>query len=219
MTLAELEMELRLIVSDASLAPFFKNWINQAIRELAGEFELPALKMIVPTSLEVDAEHWLYDLPANYHKKLWHCASPSNPHVRVLRGIDELDRIDPYHTETGNWVDKVAVSPDQLGIYPMAADTLSLWYYKLPEVLGDPQDPVRCIPPEFQPRVIIPKVVIKNFRILQDLIANPPHQSLAWWQAEYSNGLYGTRGGDIGMINYFAKVRGVRRHGGRDPLP
>ena len=61
--------------------------------------------------------------------------------------------------------------------------------------------------------------MIKNFKLLQDMMAEPPHQSLAWWMSEYQNGLYGSARGDIGMINIIAKDLKPKRHGGRDPLP
>jgi hypothetical protein len=66
--------------------------------------------------------------------------------------------------------------------------------------------------------VIIPKVVTKNFRALQDMVIAAPHQSIMFWQEEYRQGLYGSPRGDIGLLNFIAREKPPRRHGGRDPI-
>lgn len=76
-----------------------------------------------------------------------------------------------------------------------------------------------CIPQDYRLRILIPKVVIKNFKHLQDLMVQVPHQSLIWWEEELRRGLYGSPRGDIGMIHRFALDRKPRRRGGANPLP
>jgi hypothetical protein len=107
----------------------------------------------------------------------------------------------------------------KLGVYPLANDTLYLWYYQKPDPLLDDGDSPRWMPEAYHYRVIVPKIIIKNFQLLQDLIKDAPHQSLAYWEEQYRKGLYGEPRGDIGLINFLARCKKPRRHGGRNPLP
>lgn len=305
---AALEKELRIIITDSSLAEMFGTWLNEAQEEVALDFDLPTLKLLTPASLAVTTTDWLYDPPTGlgaistiaiiaggtgyaegdiltvvqtgghggrlvvtevalgvvtaiklvdggtgystgtkttaggtgvgctisvsalvanqvtFHKNLFRATdsvgnfltipSPSNPFR-----FDDLDRMDVNHSDTGPHVTHLAVSEDgsKMGIHPKANETLSLWFYIKPTPMTLPTDVPAAIPEAFRKRVLIPKVVIKNFKYLQDLMSQPPHQSLQWWQGEYMNGLYGT-GGEIGMLNYFARNKRPRRHGGRDPI-
>ena len=77
---------------------------------------------------------------------------------------------------------------------------------------------ISCLPPGCTSRVIIPKVVIENFKVLQDLMTETPHQSLAFWHEELRAGLYGSNRGEIGMINLLAPRRQPQRHGSYDPI-
>jgi len=221
MTLAELMEELEAIINDDSLSPFYKRWINEAILEIATDFHLPALRLIEPVTFPITPVSWLYDAPENYHKKLFRAVDSGNNPIEVCRSMDTLHDLydDVAHTETGDHVTHLAVQDRQIGVFPRANENIYLWFYELPDPLEEPDDPVTCIPPAYQPRTIIPKLVIKNFRLLQDLVVNPPHQSLLFWQEEYRQGLYGSPRGEIGLVNYLAREKGPRRHGGRDPLP
>lgn len=220
MNLGELKQELRTIVMDSSLEPFFRDWLNQAVEEIAADFHLPGLKLLEPWPLAVQADKWLYDLPENYHKNLFRVRSGADRRpVAILREMAELDVLDMGHTETGDRVVRVAAEAGRLGVYPKADDTLWLWYYRKPVPMEQDSDEPDGIPPAFRYRVLISRVVIRNFKLLQDLMTQPPHQSLAWWLEEYKTGLFGNIHGDIGMLNFFAREKGPRRHGGRDPLP
>ena len=74
MNLGELETALNLAVNDKSLVGYFTGWINNAILELAADLELPALKTVTPTALDVTTATWLFALPVDFHKKLFRCA-------------------------------------------------------------------------------------------------------------------------------------------------
>lgn len=220
MNLEALEQELHTIVQDASLRPYFRDWLNQAVEEIAADFHLPGLKLLEPWPLPVHAGQWLYDLPENYHKGLFRVAGgPDWRPVVLMRTMADLDGLDLDHDETGDRVLRVAVEAGKLGVFPKADDTLWLWYYRKPVPMERPQDEPDGIPPAFRYRVLVSKVVIRNFKLLQDLMTQPPHQSLTWWLEEYKAGLFGSPRGDIGMLNFFAREKGPRRHGGRDPLP
>jgi len=219
MTLADLMEELETIVVDDSLAPFYKRWINEAILEIATDFHLPALRLIDPVPLPVTTVTWLFDAPANYHKKLFRAVDSTYNSIKVCRTIDTLHDLDIQHTETGDHVTHLAVQDRKIGTFPKATESIYLWFYELPDPLENDEDEVACIPAAYQPRVIIPKLVIKNFKLLQDMVVAPPHQSILFWQEEYRQGLYGSPRGEIGMVYYLAREKGPRRHGGRDPLP
>jgi len=220
MTLQELENEIYLHVRDDYLkVNFFKAWINEAILVIATENHLPALERSVPFNLSVTTAAWLYDLPEVYLKGLVKCRNKDWQPVTILRDHSDLDTRDIDHDETGEAITHVAVKDRKLGIFPKANDTARLWFCDKPEVLDMPNDPVVCIPPQFQRRVIIPKVVIIAFPVIMDMGVDMPHKSLTYWQGEYSNGLYGSPRGEVGMVPWLVAQRGVRRHGGRQPLP
>ena len=222
MNLADLEARLDLIVQDASLRPHFKGMINQAILELAGDYELPALRLLDPVILSVDTTSWLWPLPDDFHKKLFRASNPVR-WLRIYRHIDDLTRLDRNHTQESDLVQTVAWANEGgdkvLGIYPLAEDTLSLWYYRKPTVLTASKDTCDCIPPEFHERIIIPKVIIVNYAMLQDQVENFDPKALQFWQGELAKGLRGSPEQGPGLINYLAKMQGgPRRHGGRDPV-
>lgn len=219
MNLGELESELALYVQDDSLVVHFKPWINNAILEIANDFDLPALKLKEPTSLTITESNWLYDLPATYQKKLYKCYDSDWDKITISHSLGDLDSQNIEHDETADHVSHVAVRDSQIGVYPKAAEGIKLWYYKLPTDLDVSTDVPTCIPNQYHDRVILPKIIVKAYHLLMDLSTQPPHQSLAWWRAKYIVGLYGEPGGDIGMVNSFARDKGVRRTGGRDPLP
>lgn len=218
MTLAELMEEIGLLVEDSSMEQFYKRWINEAILEIAADFFLPALRLNEPATLPVTTAAWLYDVSATYHKKLFRATDSLFAPIHILPDLDSLDERDLDHDETESHVTHVAIRDRKIGIFPKAAESIKLWFYELPTPLDDPDSIPTCIPTAYQPRVIIPKVVVRNFRALQDLIIDAPHQSIMFWQEEYRQGLYGSPRGDIGMLNYLAREKPPRRHGGRDPI-
>jgi hypothetical protein len=292
MNLLRLKEELSLIVRDSSLEDFYDNWINDAVLEIAADFELPDLKLKTPTTLStvdftsaavtfltadnsinatgigtgitvgdnstdvilvsgasesanntkftvttattgklivtetVTAEtagntvsityNWLHDLPATYHKKVFKCRNSNGDKITVGRRIQTIEEVDYDHDETDDYVTTIAVEADKIAIFPKAVDTLYLWFYRLPVDMTEDDDVPDGIPSAYHERVILPKVIIKNSAILQDLTLQYPPE---YFRNLYSEGLYGRRGGDVGMINYLAKSKGFKRHGGVDPLP
>lgn len=218
MTLGELESEIALYVQDDSLAVNFKDWINNAILELANDFALPALKLNDPVPLTINKSAWLYTLPSTYLKKLYKCYDSDWSKITISHGLGDLDAVDIEHADTGDHVTQVAVRDNQLGVYPKAVEDIKLWYYKKPTDLDLSTDTPTCIPSQYHDRVILPKVVIKAYHMLIDMAVNPPEKSLTWWMAKYHAGLYGDSS-DVGMINCLARDKKIQRTGGRDPLP
>jgi hypothetical protein len=220
MELRELMDEIYLHVRDDHLKEnFFKAWINEAILAIATDNRLPALKRNEPFNLPVNTGAWLYDLPEVYHQGFVKCRNLNWDTVTILGSLDDLDSWDIDHDETGEAITHVAVRDRKLGVFPKANDTARLWFSNKPEVLDLPTDRIICIPEQFQRRVIIPKVVILAFPIIMDMGVDMPHKSLAYWQGKYSEGLFGSPKGEIGMVPWLAAQRPPRRHGGRQPLP
>ena len=218
MTLAELMEEIGNIVVDTSLEPFYKRWINEAILEIAADHTLPALRLNEPVTLAVTTAAWLYAAPASYLKQLFRAADSEYGPIKILPDLDSLDNLDLDHHETGDHVTHLAVRDQKIGVYPKATESIKLWFYKLPTPLASADNVPTCIPAAYHSRVIIPKVVTKNFRALQDMVIAAPHQSIMFWQEEYRQGLYGSPRGDIGLLNFIAREKPPRRHGGRDPI-
>jgi hypothetical protein len=223
MNLGEMERRLNLIVQDSSLAPEFAGMINDALLEIAADFDLPALKLLTPVSFSVTTDNWFYSLPANYHKNLFRCVDCNFSPVTILERLEDLEALDLDHDETGDRVSTVAVMDTGeekfLCIYPLANDDLRLWFYQKPTRLVKNTDVPKCIPAEFHERVIFPKLIIKNYQLLLDQVENFDLKPLQYWEGKQREGLYGSAAGPIGFINFLIKVRGgPRRHGGRDPI-
>jgi len=228
MNFGEMEAALNEAVTDDDLALGFGQNLNDTILELAADFELPALRLLDPIPLTVDDSKWLWPMPDSFHKKLFRAANSSLTlwgHVHIHHDIEDLTRRNQAHDITGPHVTDVAAAMQGeawfLGIYPLplVPNILPLWFYRKPAVLKLPAHVPDCIPPEYHYRVIVVKTILRNFRLFTDAIEDGPMKSITYWEELYRRGLYGEPRGDIGLVNYLAKLRGgPRRHGGRDPI-
>ena len=161
MNLGEIESELALYVQDDSLVVHFKGWINNAILEIANDFALPALKLKDPVTLTITESDWLYDMPSSYMKKLYKCYDSNWDKITISHALGDIDELDIDHDETADHATHVAVRDSQIGVYPMAAEAIKLWYFEKPIELDASTDTPTCIPNQYHDRVIIPKVVVK----------------------------------------------------------
>jgi hypothetical protein len=221
MTLQELEDELVQQIQDKSLAPKFKGWLNNAILELAADLEFPTLKTAQATSFPVTDDTWLFAAPADFHKRIFRAADSNYAHIRVdhqRKPLDFscLDRANLAHDEVQDHVRMVAAGDDngtlKVGVYPRATETIYLWYYRKPTVLVKPEDSPNFIPSEFHARVIIPKVIVRSYQKLIDLVEGGSLQPLQYWQGELARET-------TNLKFYLAKLYNPpRRHGGRDPI-
>jgi len=222
MTRGELKAELALLISDDSLDVYFDTWIYDAVMKIAADFELPGLKLYEPNTLTTTTSDWLYDMPATdpvFHKKCFKCRNENGDKLTILNTIAVIEELDYDHDETGDNVTNIAVEYNKIAIFPKANDVLSLWYYKKPQDVTDDNGEFTCILPEFHETVLLPKVVLRGFEKIEDMAINPPHKGILYWKDKYREGLYGTKGGDIGFIHFLAKLKGVRKYGGHNPLP
>ena len=219
--LTRLFEELVIIIQEPALEGYFVNWLNDAMFEIATDFDLPTLRLLEPVDHAVVNTSWLSTPPAAFHKKLFRAADSDWNQIYVCDRWEELDAADISHQDTGDHVTMIAATEDgvSFGHYPLVNETIKLWFYQKPTEMTEESHEPTCIPEQFRIRVLIPKVVVKNFKLLQDMMVQPPIQSLLWWEEELRRGLYGSPRGDIGMINFFAKARPPKRHGGKTPLP
>ena len=228
MNLGTMKDELgELMKNRGTLLSWLSNWINAAILEVATDYDLPPLALAEPYSLGVDTSKWLWPLPEIFHKNLfmvkWTDGNGDQHQIRIHKNPAHL--IHQNHTKTDDRVHELGVVPQGnsffLGVHPLANQNLDLWFYQKPAVLVKDADVCDCIPFNFVPQVIYPKVIIKNYQFIVDQVPDFPMSAgaLQYWQGELTKGLLGAPGQGIGLLNYFnINYNPPRRTGGRDPV-
>lgn len=229
MNLGQMQSELGYIIRDnGRLSQWMTGWINDAILEIATGYDLPPLALADPYPLSVHTSGWLWPLPDSFHKNIFlakgaSTTAGSHHHLTIHKNPAFLR--DKDHTRIADRVHEVAVIPQgkdfMLGVHPLAEQDLNLWFYQRPAILEKPGDVCDCIPFNFIPQVIYPKLIIKNFQFIVDQVidfsitAGP----LQYWQAELTRGLHGGPGYGPGLLGYFnLNFNPPRRTGGRDPI-
>ena len=229
MNLGQMQDELELIIKDDSVSSRLTGWINDAILEMATDYDLPPLALADPWPLSVDTSAWLWPLPASFHKNLfllkWTDPSDGSEHKIHRLHKNPAFLTGKNHTIIADRIHEAAVIPQgkgfYLGVHPLANQDLKLWFYQKPAILAKPADVCDCIPWNFVPQVIYPKIIIKNFQFITDHVVDFPINagSLQYWQGELSKGLFGGRGVGTGLLNYYQiNYHSPRRTGGRDPI-
>lgn len=235
MNLLDLKKELKQILRDPTIESSLTFWLNDCLLELAHQFDLPGLKLKNPATLTTTTAEWLYTMRADvtppapghtYMKHVLRATTSQFERGMVLhREIATIDQIDPDHDDTATDVHRIAVEDDTddatIAIYPKADDTIRLWYYRQPVAMVADTDVPDGIPAAFHRTVLIPKVVLRAFRVypelaLEDEASNT--RALRRWEAELQRGLFGD-GYQIGMLDALAKshlprIRGPRSRGG-----
>ncbi len=220
MTLDELVKEVYSVNRDPSTETSIPVWLNQAVLELAAEYELPALRLRQPAVLTTTTAAYLYDiadavhpLGYTYQKRLFRVTSAQFQQGFGLEPDPRwLDDTDPGRTQTGDAVMRVAVEGDQLSVFPRANDSLNLWFYRnpVPMVAGD--DTPDGIPAPYHYRVLVPYTVLRTFRVypemLDNLVVGDNSKMLALWTARLNQGLYGDNV-QIGLMQYIQKAQRV----------
>lgn len=228
MNFSELQTELETIFIDPTLESSFPTWLNQSVRELAYQYDLPALRLKLPATLATTTSNWQYNIstatpPATGHtymKFVFKMTNSAHPRgLRVHRDTQQIDLVDPDHDETGNDVRQVAVEDDTddavVSIFPKANDTLNLWWYRNPIDMSSNTDVPDGIPAAFHLRVLIPKTVLYAFRVYPNLnVASDGDntRSLTWWTNKLLEGLHGSRV-ETGMIDALKKSSPPRVRG------
>jgi len=214
--LEELTLDLKQILRDPTVESSFPTWLNDSMTELAGEFELPALRLREAATLTTTTSAWLYDLadavhPSGYEymKRCFRVSSTAVPTGFTLEtDMSVLYDIDPERDDTGDSVQRVVLDGDQVGVSPLASDSLSVWYYRRPLPMEDEDDEPDGIPDAYHYRVLIPKVVLRCFRVYPELATesvNDGTQALVLWTQRLREGLYGN-GYEIGLLDALQKA-------------
>lgn len=230
MNLSQLQTELKIILNDPMVESHFTTWLNESIYDLAEEFELPALRLKLPATLTTTTANWQYLISAatpptagyTYMKNLFRVTNSNNEQgLRISRDIQTIDLIDPDHDETGSSVYRIGIEEEvddaTIAIYPMANDTLNLWYYRVPIDMALTTDTPDGIPRAYHRRVLIPHVVLKAFRLYPEFArdnAADNTNALAYWTRQLNAGLYGD-GYQIGMVDALRKGRMPRIREGK----
>jgi hypothetical protein len=224
MNLSGLRDELKLIVQDASLEKYFDTWINDSIASLAQEFDFPALRSIDAFPFSVINTAWYREAPESFMKKPFRCYNSAASRVGILDRLEELENMDWDHDQVGDHITHLCAfdhgGKKYFAYFPKAAETINVWFYEAPVRLEKDSDVPDFCPPQFHSQAILPRIIVKNFELLQDMAKEAPYNSLTYWLQRQRSGLFGSSiAGEIGLMNYLARQRGVRRHGGRNPLP
>ena len=224
-----IKTELQVLLRDTTVESSFDTWIQDELLQLAYEFDLPTMRLRTPASLVVNNAAWQYNLTAathassfTFHKKLYRVTNALfETGMRIDTDLNIIDDIDPDHTDTGTNVQRVAYELDLhnsavLGTWPMASETLSLWFYRRPTTMT-----VDTNIPEFPDAhhfdVLIPRIVLRAFRLYPELateVAGDATHALALWTQRYHAGLYGDNG-NMGLIDTLRKSKPVRQRGPR----
>lgn len=230
MNLEELKLELKSVLRDPTSEKSVTLWLNDEMGQLAYQYELPALKLKSPATLTTTAADHVYSMANDvthtsgytYQKHVWRVSLSATPetHLPLNRDIEAIDRIDPDHDETGSETTRIAIEDDSIMVYPLVANTLNLWFYRKPRPMVADENVPDGLSEEWHYRVLIPRVVLRAFRVYPDLATDDPStntRALALWTARLNEGLYGSRvTGAIGLIDSLRKsnpprVRGAPR--------
>jgi hypothetical protein len=230
MNLTELQDQLDVIFRDPTNAHHYTTWLNESVRELAHQYDLPGLRLKLPATLATTTTDWQYDISTatpptanyDYMKRVFKITNSAHTRgIRIRRDVGLIDAIDPDHDETGDDVSSVAVEDTVddavVAIYPKANDTLNIWWYRQPIDMSVTTDLPDGIPAAFHMDVLLPMAVLKGFRVYPDIATESEldnTRALTWWEQKLKVGLYGD-GYRIGMIYSLKKSDPIRQRGPR----
>jgi hypothetical protein len=147
-----------------------------------------------------------------YQKEMFKVRDSSLSAVTIMPRFEQIEETDPEHYETGDNVTQIGIKGEKFATYPMADDVLYMWFMRKPTAMVNNYDKPDGIPEE-RHLCIIPRVVVRNYEMIQKMAITAPIASLKWWldkdRAEFRK------------LATFLILRDQkpRRHGGRDPLP
>jgi len=224
MNFAQLQLECKSVLRDPTTESSIPVWLNDSMDEIAAQFEIPALRLHKPATLATTDTEWVYDIATTvtppvghpewvFHKKAFRIASAHTPLGFVMETpFTVLDDVDFAHTTTGTNVERIAVEDDTIGVYPLANDTLQVWFYRRPVHMVADDDVPDGMPTDYAYKVLIPKVVLRAMRDYPEIQEYGERgdntRTLARWTQLLHQGLYGS-GYEIGLVDYLRKQRGV----------
>jgi len=215
--LADLQKEIRNVRPDSSIESSLTTWLNHAMDEIAAMYELPLLRLKTPASLATVNTEWRYNITDathpdgfTYMKNVFRITSSTFEHgFTVEEDWGALDSLDRDHSDTGTSVQRVFLDGGSLGVWPMANDTLDLWWYRRPTAMAQLNDEPDGLPAEFHYKVLVPYVIVhRALRFYPDdlgyAVAGDNTKAMLRWQGILNQGLYGDSV-QIGLIPYLTK--------------
>jgi hypothetical protein len=227
MNLGRLKTELQSVLQEPTVESSFTDWLNDAVLELAGQYEIPALRLHTPAFLPTTTSDWQYSVRDAQHdnpefiymKRVVRVASAARPQgIPIEPSLMSFDDFDPEHSQSGSQVQRVAVEGETLAIFPKADDSLSLWFYRRPLDMADDEDEPEIPDEAFHYRVLVPMVVLRALRLYPEdrpqSVMGDNTKLLQLWQARLTDSLYGN-GSLIGWLQKLQGQRGIHLRGPR----
>ena len=230
MNLSQLRTELQVILPQPTVSypESLLAFLNDEMSQLSYQFDLPALKLKRPATLTTTTAEWLYSMSTDivhpdgyqYQKMVFRATLPADDDsaLNIYREIRIIDERDPDHDDSESFHSDIAVEDDAIAVYPLAANTINLWWFRKPIDMVNDNDEPDGLPPEFHYRVLIPRVVLRCFKVWPELgTEGGPQDSLRalqLWTNRLQAGLYGD-GGQMGLLDSLRKSRPPRIRGAR----
>jgi hypothetical protein len=156
----------------------------------------------------------LYTTNVTYHKKVTGVRSYQNQWevVPTAYEMSTIENLDSQHIDTGTYVEQAGVEDKFLGIYPRADDIIQMYFYRRPVPMALPSDVPDGLDDDFHCDVLEPWVIIRNFKIINQMAIRPLLQNINFWKEELKEGVEK-------MKLKIAKSKAIGKRGGSDPLP
>ena len=203
MTLDELTVEIKSVCQNPTIESSITTWLNQAVLELAGQYELPQLRLRQPAVLTTTTADYLYPitdavhpLGYEYQKRVFRITSSAFQYGFGLEGEPQwINSIDPTHAQTGESIQRIAVEGNELVVWPKADDSLNVFYYRKPIPMVDGDDLPDGVAEPFHYRVLVPYVVLRAMRLYPEempySVTGDNTKALLRFQGMLNSGLYG----------------------------
>lgn len=144
-----------------------------------------------------------------YHKKAVGARSMNYQYqpIPVAYDMAMVENLDPQHIDTGSMLQQIAVEGNSLGVYPLCTDQLQLYFYRKPIPMQNPSDVPDGIPEQFHCDVVVPRVVVRNFRIINQMAIRPLQKNIEYWERVMEDGINK-------MKTTIAKSKSINKRGG-----
>lgn len=173
MNYEELQREVKSIIMDQSPSILLSvpDYINEAIQQIADEIDLPTLKTIF--SLITSDTTYYTNIPATFSGRLRYVGDGDVEYKPLDGGIEELLRLHPDITETGD-IEDIALEGNILYHLPIPT-TVKTFYcvgFNKPSTLVNNTDTPTDIPDFLHREVICNKAVALAYNVIEDGIEN-----------------------------------------------
>lgn len=185
-TLSELREIVRAMLRDTAYsASTIDRLLNQCVNELSSMFQLPKLK--TSGTLTTSTTLPYVTLPTDYQKDVYqvYCGTEDRLAVISKSWADFVSRYsDDNMLQAGNVYEVCVAGPRLYYQYiPASADTLTIYYYRMPTAMASDGDVPDGVPDTLQ------EILLTNYAAREiDKIRALPEKA-ALWDSEYNSGL------------------------------